>query len=301
VKASIVFLSNDSLALYFEQQISETAQPPYSFKVLTFDASGKLMGQLAFLGDGKSLDITSGPNETILLRESEKLDIYDARLQLIKTHPLPSTTLGMKFDRALNQLVLVTTVDDSGKQKAHFLDANSFEELTSLIYPKRSTVIFGERQLAYSLGGYCKGALHFQPDQSNWQKLQDRQTCNPLTFIGRDAIAYALNQQLSVVDRNGNELFSGHIPAPDTFHMPSFVGLSEDRARLAIMALMKRSKFTTKAGTWPYYNEVFVYDLKPKKLLLKHAMPEGYVSALSPDGHLMATIELGTLKIVPIP
>jgi len=207
----------------------------------------------------------------------------------------------MRFDRALNQLVLVTTEEDSGTQKAHFLEANSFEELTSLIYPKRSTAIFGERQLAYSLGGYCKGALHFQPDQNSWQKLDDLETCNPLTFIGRDAIAFALNQQLSVVDRNGKELFSADIPAPDTFHMPGFVGLSDDHTRLAIMALMKRSMFTTKPGTWPYYNEVFVYDLKSKKLLLKHAMPGGYVAALSPDGHLMATIELGVLKIFSIP
>jgi hypothetical protein len=207
----------------------------------------------------------------------------------------------MKFDRALNQLVLVTTVEDSGKQKAHFLDANSFEELTSLVYPKRSTAIFGERQLAYSLGGFCKGALHFQPEQNTWQKLDDRETCDPLTFIGRDAIAYALDQQLSVVDRNGNELFSGHIPAPHAFHMPSFVGLSDDHTRLAIMALMKRSMFTTKAGTWPYYNQVFVYDLKSKKLLLKHPMPDGYVAVLSPDGHLMATIELGIFKIIPVP
>jgi hypothetical protein len=83
--------------------------------------------------------------------------------------------------------------------------------------------------------------------------------------------------------------------------MPSFVGLSDDHTRLAIMALMKRSMFTTKAGTWPYYNQVFVYDLKSKKLLLKHPMPDGYVAVLSPDGHLMATIELGIFKIIPVP
>lgn len=67
------------------------------------------------------------------------------------------------------------------------------------------------------------------------------------------------------------------------------------------MANMKRSIFVTKPGTWPYYNEVLVYDLSTKKLLLRHALNGGYVAAFSPDGHYLATIETGILKILPIP
>ena len=301
VNASIFFISNETLALYFEQRVSESAPPSHSFKLLTFSTAGQMIAQRVFRADGKSLDISGGPNESILLREAERLDFFDARLQSIKTHPLPTKTVGKSFDRTLNQLAVVTVDGESGNQNARFLDANTFDELTALVYPKRSHAIFGKKQLAYTLPGNCVGALHVQPDPENWRSLDTLQACDALTFVGTEALAYATNQDLYVVHRSGKQLFHGHIPAPDSFHMPDLVGLSDDHSRLAIMAMMKRGMFATKPGTWPYYNEIYVYDLGAKRLLFKHALTGGYAAAFSPDGHQLATIESGGLNILSIP
>jgi hypothetical protein len=272
VKASIFFLSKDTLALYFEQRVSGSTTPSHSFKLLTFSTTGQMIAQRAFQADGKSLDVSGGPNESILLRESERLDFFDARLQSIKTHPLPIKTVGESFDRALNQLVVITIDEESGNQDARFLDANTFDELTVLVYPKRSHAIFGKKQLAYMLTGNCIGALHVQPDPESWRSLDSLQACDALTFVGSESLAYATNRDLYVVQKSGKRLFHGHIPAPDSFHLPNFVGLSDDNSRLAIMAMMKRGMFATKPGTWPYYNEIYVFDLAAQELLFKHML-----------------------------
>lgn len=260
-----------------------------------------MIAQLVFRADGTLFDARGGPDENSLLRESGKLDFFDAKLQLVKTHPLPLRTVGISFDRTSNQLVVITTDEGSGNQTARFLDPATFDELTAVVYPKRSVAIFGEKQLGYTLPGYCQGALHVEPDKESWRSLDSLQTCDALTFVGNEALAYATSQDLYVVHKTGRELFHGHIPASDSFHLPDFVGLSEDRSRLAIMANMKRSIFDVNPGSWPYYNEIYIYDLNVKKLLFKHALIGGYAAALSPDGHHLATIESGNLKILSVP
>jgi hypothetical protein len=301
VKANLFFLSNENLALYFEQSGPATTPPSYSFKVLTFNTTGQIIAQRVFRADGKSLDVSSGPNESILLRESERLDFFDTRLQFIKSYPLPSKTVGKSFDRTSNQLVITTMDQQSGNQNASFLNANTFEELTVLAYPKRSRAIFGDKRLGFTSAGNCVGALHVQPDPENWKKLESLEACDALTFVGNESLAYATSQDLYVVRQSGEQLFHDHIPAPDSFHLPDFVGLSDDHRRLAVMAMMKQSLLATKPGTWPYYKEIFVYDLSAKKLLFKHALTGGYAAAFSPDGHHLATIESGSLKILSIP
>jgi hypothetical protein len=301
VKAEVFFLSKEILALYFEQRVPDFPPQSHSYKFLTFDANGQVLGQRPFRVDGKLLDVGCGPNESILFRETERLDFFDARFQLVKTHPLPAAATGIRFVRALNQIVVTTADEESGNQKAHFLHADTFDEFAAVSFPMQSRAIFGEAHLGYTLPGWCKGALHVEPENASWQNLTSLETCDALTFVGNEALAYATNQDLYVVHKSGKQLFHGHIPAPDSFHLPDFVGLSDDHSRLAIMANMKRSIFAVKPGTWPYYNEIYIYDLNFKKLLFKHALTGGYAAALSPDGHLLATIESGNLKILSIP
>lgn len=67
------------------------------------------------------------------------------------------------------------------------------------------------------------------------------------------------------------------------------------------MANMKRSFFSSHRG-WRYYNEVFVYDLRAKHIIFKHALAEGaYAAAISPDGRQLATVEDGILKLFSMP
>ena len=301
VKANIFFLSNETLALYFEQRAPATTPPSYSFQVLTFNTTGQMIAHRVFRVDEKSLDVSSGPNESILLRESERLDFFDTRLQFIKSYPLPSKTVGKNFDRVSNQLVVTTMDEQSGNRNARFLNANTFEELKVLAYPKRSRAVFGNKQLGFTLPGNCVGALHVQPDPENWKRVESLETCDALTFVGNESLAYATSQDLYVVRQSGEQLFHGHIPAPDSFHLPDFVGLSDDHTRLAVMAMMKQGLLSSKPGTWPYHNEIFVYDLSAKKLQFKYALTGGYAAAFSPDGHHLATIESGSLNILSIP
>jgi len=265
VRASIFFLSNETLALYFEQRTAATTPPSYRFTVVTFNTTGQVIAHRVFRADGKSFDVSSGPNDSILLRESERLDFFDTRLQFVKSYPLPSKTVGESFDRASNQLVVITMDERSGNRNARFLNANTFEELTVLAYPKRSRVVFGKKQLGFTLPGNCIGALHVQPDPENWKSVENLETCDALTFVGNESLAYATSQDL------------------------------------AVMATMKHGLLARKPGTWPYYNEIFVYDLSAKKLLFKHALTGGYAAAFSPDGHHLATIESGSLNILSIP
>jgi hypothetical protein len=149
--------------------------------------------------------------------------------------------------------------EQSGNRNARFLNANTFEELKVLAYPKRSRAVFGNKQLGFTLPGNCVGALHVQPDPENWKRVESLETCDALTFVGNESLAYATSQDLYVVRQSGEQLFHGHIPAPDSFHLPDFVGLSDDHTRLAVMAMMKQGLLSSKPGTWPYHNEIFVY------------------------------------------
>jgi hypothetical protein len=301
VKAGVFFLSNGNLGLYFEQKDSAPATNSHRYRFLTFSTTGEMIAQHIFRSDGGPPDATRGPNENILVTESEKLDFFDPNFQLVKTQRLPPNTIGTRFLRASHQLVVITTGEAAGTQVAHFVDAETFDELATVVYPKQSVAIFGEKQLGYTLPGYCKGALHVEPDSESWRSLDALQTCNALTFVNNEALAYATGQDLYIVDKTGKELFHGHLPAPDSFHLPGFVGISDDRSRIAIMVNMKRSVFAFKPETWPYYNEIYVFDLNAKKLIFKRALMGGYAAALSPDGHHLATIESGNLKILFLP
>ncbi len=51
-----------------------------------------------------------------------------------------------------------------------------------------------------------------------------------------------------------------------------------------------------------YYYEVLVYHLMAKHMVLKYPLPKGLrAAALSPDGHQLATIEEGILRLIRIP
>jgi hypothetical protein len=300
VKASVFFLSNEILALYFEQHTSGVPLS-HNFKFLTFNTNGQIIAQRVFEADSDLLDVSDGPMGNILVREAGRLDVFDPKLQLVKAHSLPFEAIAKSFDRSLNQLVIVAIGPTTGNRDAHFLEPGTFNELKVLTYPKDSRAIFGKNQLTYNAGGICAGALHFRPDPEGWRAFDSLQSCDALTFVGTEALAYATNQDLYVVHKSGRQLFHGHIPAPSSFHLPDFVGLSDDHSRLAISAVMKRGLLRNTPGTWPYYDEVYVYDLTAKKLLLKHALMEGYAAGLSPDGHRLATIESGSLNLLSIP
>ena len=62
---------------------------------------------------------------------------------------------------------------------------------------------------------------------------------------------------------------------------------------------MKRGMFASKPGTWPYYNEVYVYDLGVKKLLFKHALTGGYAAAFSRMVTMWRLLSLAVSKSFP--
>jgi hypothetical protein len=301
VKTGLFYLSGDRLAVFFDRQLSGSEPNSHSFQILTIDEKGLVHAKRVVQADPKATDFSAGPGGGILVGKAEGLDFYDADVQLLGSNPLPETATSVKFDRKLNQLVLSTVDQKQNNRTAHFIDGSTREQLASLSYPLKSSAIFGERQLAYTEPGMCQGALHVEPNPKNWKALDALQACDALTFVGNEALAYALSQDLFIVDSNGKQLFHGHIPAPDSFRLPSMVGLSDDDTRLAIMANMKRSFFSLHRG-WQYYNEVFVYDLRAKRMIFKHALAEGaYAAALSPDGRQLATVEEGILKLFSIP
>lgn len=301
VKNGLFYLSGDRLAVFFDRQLSGSRPDSHSFQILTIDMKGLVHAKRVIPADPKNIDFSAGPGGGILIGKADGLDFYDADLELLRSSSLPKTATSVKFDRKLNQLVLSTINQELNNRTAHFLDGKTLEELASLSYPLKSRAIFGERRLAYILPGMCQGALHVEPTHHNWTALDGLQACDALTFIGNEALAYALSQDLYVVDANGKQLFDGHIPAPDSFSLPSLVGLSDDDTRVAIMANMKRSLFSSHRG-WQYYNEVFVYDLRANHMIFKHVLAEGaYAAALSPDGRQLATVEEGILKLFSIP
>jgi len=225
VRTGLFYLSGDRLAAFFDRELSVSEADSHSFQILTIDTKGLVHAKLVISVDPKNTDFSAGPASGVLVGKAGGLDFYNADLQLLRSSPLPEEASSIKFDRKLNQLVLSTVNRKLNNQSAHFLDGSTLEELTSLPYPLRSTAIFGERKLAYVLPGICQGALHFEPVQHNWTALDGLQACGALTFIGNEALAYALGQDLYIVDSNGKQLFDAHIPAPDSFSLPSLVGL----------------------------------------------------------------------------
>jgi len=260
-----------------------------------------VLAQRGIEADPRAVDITAGPNGGLLFGRLGQLDFFGAALQLLKTVPLSDPVTGVSFNRKLNQLVEVTIDDVSQTRSAHFLNAYTLEESLILTYPIKGAPVFGEKQLAYTLGGNCFGSAHIVPNQQIWPSLSDKPACNLLTFIGNDQIAYAFDQDLYILARSGKQLLKARIPAPNSFSGPDFVGISDDYTRLAIQALKKKA--FAKNESWPYYDEVFVYDLKANRIILRYASPIGswVRPALSPDGHQLAVVEEGMLKLIPIP
>lgn len=292
----LFYISANRVVVYFDQKLANLEQHSHSFRLLVLSVDGQVLAQRVILADPKAMDITAGPNGGVLFGRAGQLDFFDADLRLVKSRPLPESVAAIAFDRVLNQLVEVTADPVSQTQSAYFIDGNTLEELLTLTYPIKGIAKFGEKQLAYTLGGNCVGSAHVVAD--TWVSLSTIPACDLLTFIGNNSIAYAFDQQVYILDSTGKQLLVMHIPAADTFQAPSFVGLSDDHARLAIKAL-KKKLFAN--GKWPYYDEIFVYDLPSKHLMFRHSLPvENYSAALSPDGSHVVVIEEGTLRFIPV-
>src|SRR5580704_393761 len=182
VRAKVFFLSNDTVGLYFEGHAKEPLPQSHHYMFLTFNKKGEFFGQRPFRVDDSFLDVSAGPDQSILLREPEQLDFFDAKFQRTKTLQLPNTATGIRFDRILNQILVVTADTESGNQNAIFLHAEDFKEFAKLQFPKHARAIFGEKQLGYTLPGLCKGALHVEPDNAGWQSVAELETCDSLTF-----------------------------------------------------------------------------------------------------------------------
>jgi hypothetical protein len=298
VVSGIFYLNNNQVAMFFDRRLPGESPHDRTLKLVVFDVKGgHATAQAVVHADPKAVDITAGPDGVLFGREGE-LGFYDSNLQLLRSIPLARGTTGIKFDRRLNQIVIMTADEKLGQRTAHFKDGNSLEESAALSYPMKSQAVFGKDELVYAVSGNCKGAAHVINARVEWRGLEHLPACDPLTFIGEDALAYAVDGHLYVVDSKSEQRLGLRIPAPDTFEMPRFIGLSDDHMCLALSALRKE----TISSGWPYHQEIFVYDLASKRMILQHMLKKGSPhAALSPDGHQLATIEQGVLTLIPIP
>lgn len=298
IKLGIVYLSSDRLLLFFDQRLPDTEPQSHAIRLIVFNSDGEATAQLVVRGDPKALDLTVGPDGGVLSGREGKLDFYDSNLQLQRSIPLAAETTGIRFDRQQDQLVILTIDRQSGQRTAHFRSGKTLEESAALSYPIESSAIYGENQLVYTTSGKCEGAAHVVSNQVSWRLPNKFPTCDPLVFVTKETLAFAVDGQMFVVDSSGKKLLQVRIPAPGTFQSPGLVGLSDDGTRLAIRALERKEA----SSGWPYYYEVFVYDLVSKRMIFRYALQQGSVSmALSPDGHQLATIENDVLTVMPVP
>jgi hypothetical protein len=208
----------------------------------------------------------------------------------------PGTT-GIAFDRQYNQLVIQSIDRKSEQRTADFLAATSLKKSASLSYPLHASAVFGNDELVYDTPGEYTRSARILSMHRVWS-TSGLPLCNSLAFIGDDGLAYTFDGHLYVVDVAGKQLLNIRIPAPTTFQAPAFIGLSDDKTRLAISVLVKKP-FT--AG-WPYYDELLLYDLDSKRLIFRRILPQSpRLAALSPNGHQLATIEQGTLVLTAVP
>jgi hypothetical protein len=297
-KTGLFYLSADRLAVFFNNKQPLSDSGSEAFQLIVLDIAGHVLAQRDVLAAPRAMDITPGPNGGILFGRSGQLDFFDPDLHSLKTVPLGDSVTGISFNRQLNQLVEMTIDDVSQTRRAHFVDADTLEENLSLTYPADSVPHFGDKQLAYTRGGNCVGSARIVSGSRDDWALSDFPTCGFLTFIGNDEIAYAFDQRLYVVDRTGKRMIKVRIPVLGSFAGPSFIGISDDHRRLAIAALKKNILAPVRA--WPH--EIFVYDLSTKRLIFSHTLPvESWAAAFSPDGHQVAAVENGILKLIPIP
>jgi hypothetical protein len=299
VLSSVFYISNERIAVFFDQLLPEQSPHDHALKLMVFDTEeGHAASQLVVHADPRAVDITAGPGGGVLLGREGKLSFYDSNLQLLKSVPLAQGTAGIKFDRRLNQLVVETVDETSGLRTAHFKDGNSLKESAALSYPIKSQGVFGKDELAYAISGNCKGAAHVISNRVRWRGLDQLPACDPLAFIEEDSLAYASDGHLYAIDSKADQRLDLRIPAPDTFEMPRFIGLSDDHVRFALSA-QRREKLSSR---WPYHNDVFVYDLASKHMIFEHTLKKGSVAmALSPGGRQMVTIEGGELMLLSVP
>ncbi len=294
----IFYLCNDRVAVFFEDPASKSNVDSRSFHALVFDLEGQNTAKATFRGNAKAIEITSGPNGGLSVGEPGKIEFYDSKLQLLKAIPLVPPATRIAFDRSRNQLIVETTDRQAGRRSAEFLSPQSMEPSASLNFPIKARVMFGDDELVYTLLGECSKSAHIVSQDVVWRLAENLPLCDSLTFIGKDKLAYALQDRLYVIDASGKQVFEVRIPVRETFQLPSFVGLSDDHTRLAIVALDKKLF----AKGWPYYDQVFVYDLPSKRLIFRRTLPQTpRAVALSPDGHQLATIEEGVLMLTLVP
>ena len=294
----IFYLSADRVAVFFEEPASESDEESHSFHALVFNFQGQNTAKAIFRGNPKAIEITTGPDGGLSVGTPGKVEFYDSKLQPSKTIPLVPPATRIAFDRSRNQLILETTDPQTGHRSAEFLSPQSMERSASLNFPIKARAMFGDDELLYTLLGECSKSAHIVSQDVVWRLAENLPLCDSLTFIGKDKLAYALQDRLYVIDAFGKQVFEARIPVRETFQLPSFVGLSDDHTRLAIVALDKKLF----AKGWPYFEQVFVYDLPSERLIFRRALPQTpRAVALSPDGHQLATIEEGVLVLTSVP
>lgn len=298
LRLGIFYLSKDRVAVFFEQPLASSEPNSHKFQLLVFNAEGQKIAQTAVDGNPKALDITAGPDGGIAVGREGHVEFYDSQLRAMNSLGLPPSTTGIAFDRLYNQLVIQTVDQKSAQQSANFLDAATLKKSATLNYPAHASAVLGKDQLVYTVPGECKRSAHVVSSHVDWQSIEALPLCDSLAFIENNELAYAFDGDLYVVDNTGKQVLKARIPIRATFQAPAFVGLSDDRTRLAISTLGKKPL----TSGWPYYDDVLVYDLVSKRLIFRHALPQGIRAAsLSPDGHQLGSIEHGTLILTPLP
>lgn len=303
IKLGVFYLSQHRIAVYFDRQKSTQADlHSGGFEALIFDVEGHLLARRTLRSECSvhtcPVDITAGPSGGLLFGRTGKLDFYDGNLVLARSMPLADAVTGINFDSRRDQLVVEELHDAVHARTARFLDGHTLQQSEGLNFPVKGQPTFGKGELVYTVGGDCWGAARFVSARRVWRSLESLPACDALTFVGDDALAYAFDQRLYVVDFEGKKVLDAKIPAPHSFESPRFVGLSDDLNRLAISALNKKRL----SRGWPWYDELFVYDLHKRHATFRYPLPQGaHAVALSPDGHQLATIEDGTLHLIPLP
>lgn len=297
-RLGVFYLSNDRVALFFEESTTDARHDAHEFRLLVFNKVGQKIAQTTVRGNPKAIDISPGPDGGLAIGKEGQLDFYDSKLQPTKSVPLSPATAGIVFNRQYNQMVIQTIDGKSGHRTADFLSPASLEQSASLSYPINARAVLGKDELVYISTGECNRSAQIVSKSRNWQSTGNLPLCDSLTFLGSDRLAYAFDGHLYVIDAAGKQLVKVRIPAPNTFEAPAFVGLSDDTTRLAISALVKKPF----AVGWPYYDELLMYDLVSKRLIFRRTLPQGpRAAALSPDGHQLASIEQGTLVLLAVP
>jgi hypothetical protein len=297
LKLGVFYISTGRIVVYFDRsRASDTGL--HSFEVIELDSTGGKTAKLELQADPRAVDITPGPGGGILFGRKGELDFYDGTFRIFRSVPLAPEVTGIAFDRRLNQLVINTINERISVRTAQFFDGNTLQKSGDLNYPMQSIATFGKDKLVYSVPGNCKGAARVLSLQPDWHPIDDLPACDHLVFPTDESLAYAVDGELRVIDSRKTEIFHMNIHDPHSFESPSFIGLSDKRDRIAIRTL-KRKKVVS---DWPYADEVYIYDLLSRRIVFSSTMDRGpFAAALAPDGHEVAILEQGALRIIHVP